>query len=123
MMVWFFAARRQRSCSSSQSDWGEGFVCQWEGKSPRLKTRDTTTHLSRMSDAAAVQHLNFDIYASLFPKWLESAAAQMVVTVEANHGTEVPAVAREDVLVYQGRDRDEVKDWIPLQGDRARLEL
>jgi len=76
-----------------------------------------------MRDAAAVQHLNFDIYVSLFPKWLESAAAQMVVTVEANPGTEVPAVAREDVLVYQGRDRDEVKDRIPLQGDRARLEL
>src|SRR6266436_4986337 len=48
---------------------------------------------------------------------------QMVVTVEANHGKEVPAVSREDVLVYQGRERDEVKDWIPLQGDRARLEL
>ena len=48
---------------------------------------------------------------------------QMVVTVEANHGTDVPAVAREDVIVNQGRDRDEVKDWIPLQGDRARLEL
>ena len=48
---------------------------------------------------------------------------QMVVTVEANHGTAVPAVAREDVIVNQGRDRDEVKDWIPLQGDRARLEL
>jgi hypothetical protein len=48
---------------------------------------------------------------------------QMVVTVEANHGTEVPAVGREDVQVYQGHDRDEVRDWIPLQGDRARLEL
>jgi len=48
---------------------------------------------------------------------------QVVVTVEANHGKEVPAVSREDVLVYQGRERDEVKDWIPLQGDRARLEL
>jgi VWFA-related protein len=48
---------------------------------------------------------------------------QMMVTVEANHGKDVPAVGREDVMVYQGRERDEVKDWIPLQGDRARLEL
>jgi hypothetical protein len=47
----------------------------------------------------------------------------MVATVGAYHGTEVPAVSREDVMVYQGRQRDEVKDWIPLQGDRARLEL
>lgn len=48
---------------------------------------------------------------------------QMVVTVEANHGTEVPTVGREDVQIYQGHDRDEVKEWIPLRGDRARLEL
>jgi len=48
---------------------------------------------------------------------------QMIVTVGAYHGTDVPAVSREDVMVYQGRERDEVKDWIPLQGDRARLEL
>jgi hypothetical protein len=56
-------------------------------------------------------------------KTTTTVPAQMVVTVEANHGTEVPAVAREDVQVYQGRERDEVKDWIPLRGDRARLEL
>jgi hypothetical protein len=26
-------------------------------------------------------------------------------------------------MVYRGRERDEVKDWNPLQDDRARLEL
>jgi hypothetical protein len=51
------------------------------------------------------------------------APVQMVVTVNANRGSEVPAVRREDVMVYQGRDRDEVKDWIPLQADESRLEL
>jgi hypothetical protein len=49
--------------------------------------------------------------------------AQMVVSVEPTHGTEVPVVGREDVMVFQGRERDEVKDWIPLQGENARLEL
>lgn len=47
----------------------------------------------------------------------------MVVTVEARHGSNVPDVSREDVMVYQGRDRRKTTDWAPLQGDRASLEL
>ena len=57
------------------------------------------------------------------PSTATTVPAQMVVTVEATHGTEVPAVNREDVVVLQGRERDEVKDWIPLQGENSRLEL
>jgi hypothetical protein len=48
---------------------------------------------------------------------------RMVVTVEAKHGSNVPEINREDVMVYEGRDRDKVTDWIPLQGDRAGLQL
>jgi hypothetical protein len=47
----------------------------------------------------------------------------MVVTAEPTRGAEVPAIHREDVLVYEGHERDEVKDWIPLHGENARLEL
>jgi len=47
----------------------------------------------------------------------------MVVTVEARHGSEVPVINREDVLVHEGRDRDQVTDWVPAQGDHAGLEL
>jgi hypothetical protein len=47
----------------------------------------------------------------------------MVVTVEARHGSVPPEVGREDVMVYQGRDRDQVVSWVPLQGDQAALEL
>jgi hypothetical protein len=47
----------------------------------------------------------------------------MVVTVEPHHGSEVPPVNREDVMVYEGKDRDAVTEWIPAQGDRAGLEL
>ncbi|MGA8311297.1 MAG: hypothetical protein WB755_14790 [Terriglobales bacterium] len=50
-------------------------------------------------------------------------AVHMVVTVEARHGSDVPAIQKEDVMVYQGRDRVKTVDWIPLQGDRAALEL
>ena len=47
----------------------------------------------------------------------------LVVTAEARHGSEVPVIRREDVTVYQGRNRAQVADWVPLQGDRAGLEL
>jgi hypothetical protein len=47
----------------------------------------------------------------------------MVVTVEPRHGANVPVITKQDAMVYQGRDRRPVTDWIPLQGDRAGLEL
>jgi hypothetical protein len=47
----------------------------------------------------------------------------MVVTVEARRGTEVPEVTRDDVMVYQGRDRDRVTEWTPLREEHAGLEL
>lgn len=47
----------------------------------------------------------------------------MVVTVEARHGTEIPQITGEDVMVYQNRSRDPVTEWTPFQGDRAGLEL
>ena len=34
-------------------------------------------------------------------------AVNLVVTVEARHGSNVPDITRDDVMVYQGRDRDE----------------
>jgi hypothetical protein len=47
----------------------------------------------------------------------------MVVTAEPHHGSDVPLIHREDVMVYEGKDRDTVTDWIPAQGDQAGLEL
>jgi hypothetical protein len=48
---------------------------------------------------------------------------QMVVTVKPHHGAQVPAVAPDDVKVYQKGKRDTVASWVPLQGDRAGLQL
>jgi hypothetical protein len=50
-------------------------------------------------------------------------AVNLVVTVEARHGSNVPDITRDDVMVYQGHDRDKVTGWLPLQGDRAGLQL
>jgi hypothetical protein len=47
----------------------------------------------------------------------------MVVTVETPHGANVPVLNRDDVLVYEGRDRDRVTDWVQARGDHAALEL
>lgn len=48
----------------------------------------------------------------------------VIVTVEARHGKEVPAINREDVMAFQERDRVQVTDWRPLQGsDSPGLEL
>ena len=47
----------------------------------------------------------------------------MVVTAEARHGAQEPDLSREDVMVYLGRTRAQVADWIPLRGEHAGLEL
>jgi hypothetical protein len=47
----------------------------------------------------------------------------MVVTVKPHHGGQVPAVAADDVKVYQKGKLDTVASWVPLQGDRAGLQL
>src|SRR5271167_572880 len=54
---------------------------------------------------------------------IQAAQAHMLVTVEARHGSDVPAVGRDDVMVYEGRDRDQIINWVPAQGDNAALEL
>src|SRR6266478_2601917 len=42
-----------------------------------------------------------------------------VVSVEARRGKDVPALNREDVRVFEGRNRLQVTDWIALQGDQS----
>src|SRR5579871_2897212 len=49
--------------------------------------------------------------------------SHIVVSVEPKRGNEVPAVRQEDVMVFEGHDRDTVTGLTPLKGDRAGLEL
>jgi hypothetical protein len=68
-------------------------------------------------------------FGSLAGAWAQQAPsaggvpAHIVVTAEPKHGANVPVIKKEDVMVYEGHDRDTVTDWVPLQGDRAGLEL
>jgi hypothetical protein len=51
------------------------------------------------------------------------SSVQMVVTVEGRKGSEIPVVNREDVMVHEGKNRDQVTDWVPARGDHAGLEF
>ena len=47
----------------------------------------------------------------------------MIVSVEAKHGTEVPAISREDVTVFHEHERLRVAEWVPVQSEDAGLQL
>jgi hypothetical protein len=47
----------------------------------------------------------------------------MIVTVEPRKGSEATAVNREDVMVFEGKERAQVTEWVPAQGDHAGLEF
>lgn len=46
-----------------------------------------------------------------------------MISLEAHHGTKIPAINREDIMVYEGHDRDKVTGMVPLVGEHAGLEL
>lgn len=48
---------------------------------------------------------------------------QMTVTVEARHGNEIPVLNKEDVMVFQRKERLRVTNLVPGQGKQAALEL
>lgn len=56
-----------------------------------------------------------------------SSAAMVSVTVtvsvETKHGKNFPVIYREDVRVFQGKERLKVTQWVPTEGDGAGLEL
>ena len=47
----------------------------------------------------------------------------MIVTVEPHHGAQVPVVNREDVMVNEGKERDQVTSWVPAHDQQAHLDL
>ena len=47
----------------------------------------------------------------------------MVVTVEARHGGHPGPVTQQDVMVFEGKVRDQVTSWVPAQGEHAQLDL
>lgn len=82
--------------------------------------------ISRFALYVAISILSSAVLAAAVPQERASSTAtpvNMVVTVEARHGYDTPVVNREDVMVYEGHDRDKVTDWIPAQGEHGGLDL
>jgi hypothetical protein len=46
-----------------------------------------------------------------------------VVTVLGKNFSEPPAVSRDDIQVYEGKDKLTVSEWTPAQGDRGALDF
>ena len=57
------------------------------------------------------------------PNSSTNVPVHMVVTVKPHHGTQTPAVAANDVEVYQKGQSGKVAGWVPLQGSQAGLQL
>jgi len=70
--------------------------------------------------------IGFSLTAPSWPAQQPSSITvpvNVVVSVEAKHGKDIPAVTRDDVMVFRGHDRLRVTGWIPLQGNQSALEL
>lgn len=48
---------------------------------------------------------------------------QMIVSVEAKHGQELPSITRHDIIVHQGKSVRPVTAWVPATGNSAGLAL
>jgi hypothetical protein len=53
----------------------------------------------------------------------ETVQVTTVVTVLGPSFTPPPAIGRDDVSVYEAKEKREVTGWVPAQGDKAALEL
>src|SRR6202041_1133487 len=94
---------------------------------------------NRAAKWGAIFALAFGLTAAAYPAAAQQAAPQqdstqqagssgdvpvhMVVTVQPRHGGDAPALAADDVKVFQRNSQDRVTSWVPLQGDRAGLQL
>ena len=47
----------------------------------------------------------------------------MVVTAESLHGSNLPLIRPDDLMVYEGHNRDQVTGLTPLEGEHAGLDL
>lgn len=53
----------------------------------------------------------------------ELVPVQAIVTVEARHGSNIPALNQEDIMAYQRKERVQITKAVPLQGENAGLQL
>jgi hypothetical protein len=66
-------------------------------------------------------------FAAIFFEPISSQAQTVpittVVTVLGPKYTPPPAISKDDLTVYEGKQKKEMSSWVPAQGDKAALEL
>lgn len=67
-------------------------------------------------------HPNFRYFALLACS-LSAFGQQLVVTAEGHNGAAPPEISKNDISVDANRKPVPVKEWVPLRGNRASLEL
>jgi hypothetical protein len=78
---------------------------------------------------AAVAGLVLGVMSGPAPAWAQQTNSpsdvpvHMIVTAKPHHGKQVAPVAADDVKVFQKGKPDAVTSWVPMQGDRAGLQL
>ena len=72
---------------------------------------------------ALAMSLTTTLVTTAYPQSSTGVPVKIVVTAVSRHGGDTPPINRDDVMVYEGRDRDTVTDWVPAQADHAALEL
>ncbi len=84
-----------------------------------MKSRIKTMFCAAVTMAAAIM--------TVAPSNAQEAAAMvpvtMTVTASVPSGKRMPDLSRQDIAVTQGKQRLNVTEWVPAQGDRAGLEL
>lgn len=65
---------------------------------------------------AAILFAGISSYAQTVP-------VTTVVTVLGPKFTPPPAISKEDIAVYEGKQKRDINSWVPAQGDKAALEL
>ena len=84
-----------------------------------MNSRKTQLYLGALAMAAMLVPVS--------PAGAEDNAAnvpvRMTVTASVDGDKRMPEIKREDVLIKRGKERLQVTDWVPAQGNRAGLEL
>jgi hypothetical protein len=63
------------------------------------------------------------ILSAAIPGHAQTAPVTTVVTVLGPKYTPPPAISKDDIAVYEGKQKRDINSWVPAQGDKATLEL
>jgi hypothetical protein len=63
------------------------------------------------------------ILSTAIPGHAQTVPITTVVTVLGPKFTPPPAISKDDLAVYEGKQKGEISSWVPAQGDKAALEL